>query len=306
MRLVFNITWFILLSLAQVTGQINVTTSVDSSEMVIGDQNRLKLLVRSNTSLQDLALDMSNFDTIPALEIITQSTWQSTGTNYLFDLQFGVFDTGYVWIPAMKITFTADNIPDTTFSQSIPVLVKGVSIDSTGLAPIKEIITEPRTIQDWWPYLAIPLGLILILMLIQLLKKRRSKPPTVAPPPVYIPPHQQAMDALNVLKEKKLWQQGHIKAYHSELTYILRNYLERKFEILALESTTAEIKNQIRDKINPEHLDSLGIILNQADLVKFAKGKPPIEVHQQVLDTAEAWILDTNRAYHQVTEEEEE
>jgi uncharacterized protein HemX len=50
---------------------------------------------------------------------------------------------------------------------------------------------------------------------------------------------------LNTLEQKGLWQKGEVKAY-SELTDIVRNYIEEAIDIPAMESTTSELITGLR------------------------------------------------------------
>ncbi len=98
------------------------------------------------------------------------------------------------------------------------------------------------------------------------------------------------------LKKSKLWQQGEVKAYQSQLTFIVREYLDGRYNIQALESTTHEILTQL----NPIHLSEdwkskLKEMLELADLVKFAKAEPPIEAHDRLMNYAEDFVMTTQQ-----------
>lgn len=85
-----------------------------------------------------------------------------------------------------------------------------------------------------------------------------------------------------------------MKEYHSELTYILREYLESRYGIQALEQTTSEILEQLREAdFDKSHSVNLASLLQTADLVKFAKAQPPVEFHEQAMLDAEIFIRAT-------------
>jgi hypothetical protein len=101
---------------------------------------------------------------------------------------------------------------------------------------------------------------------------------------IYVAPIQEAMQRLKELDEKQLLQQNKIKIYYSELTDIVRTYIEKDIKIPALESTTNELIETIIDfnessklGISKETIKQLKEVLESADLVKFAKSKPIIE-----------------------------
>jgi hypothetical protein len=98
---------------------------------------------------------------------------------------------------------------------------------------------------------------------------------------IYKTPIEKATTLLNNLEKKELWQHGEVKAYYSELTDIVRNYIEEAIEIPAMESTTSELieglkiaSQKKKMKLSKETIDNLFVVLKQADLVKFAKSKP--------------------------------
>lgn len=93
-------------------------------------------------------------------------------------------------------------------------------------------------------------------------------------------PEDEALLALNRLFDSDLIRRGKMKEYFLELSEILRRYFERRFEILAVESTTSEILRDLKDKELPEPLrQKIQEVLEAADLVKFAKWMPsPSEI----------------------------
>jgi len=118
------------------------------------------------------------------------------------------------------------------------------------------------------------------------------------------PAHEIAQEKLDTLKEKALWQQGQIKEYQSELTHIIREYLENRFEIRALESTTDEIARDLKDKgLDDGDKKKLSDILQIADLVKFAKAKPDVNIHDEFFNDAVDFVLRTKEIKQEKNEE---
>ena len=96
-----------------------------------------------------------------------------------------------------------------------------------------------------------------------------------------LPPFEEAIKKFHELDEKLLWQNNQIKEYYSELTEIVRGYIERELKVPALESTTDELIEILTDfndiesiKTTKETIKKLRDLLREADLVKFAKSKP--------------------------------
>ena len=87
-----------------------------------------------------------------------------------------------------------------------------------------------------------------------------------------------------------------IKEYQTELTDIMRIYLSDRYDINAMEMTTNEIANDIKDANLSESLKNKLIdILTIADLVKFAKGVPDEEMHSKFLKDAVQFVNETKK-----------
>ena len=85
-----------------------------------------------------------------------------------------------------------------------------------------------------------------------------------------------AYRSLEKLKNEKLWQKGLFKDYFSALSDILRTYIDRRYSMNSMESTTIEILSELHNHKKPEGeaYDRLRQVLELADMVKFAKLVP--------------------------------
>ncbi|MBO5692496.1 MAG: hypothetical protein J6R74_00970 [Tidjanibacter sp.] len=96
------------------------------------------------------------------------------------------------------------------------------------------------------------------------------------------PPHIVAIRRLESLHNQKLWQNGRLKEYYSLLTDILRDYLDGRFGVSAMEMTSEEIIVALRGlDIMPKQYEALSRLLRESDLVKFAKYVPEQEYHEE-------------------------
>ena len=110
------------------------------------------------------------------------------------------------------------------------------------------------------------------------------------------PAHEIALNKLKALSEKELWQKGMLKEYQSELTYIVREYLEKRYDIHALESTTAEIIRELKNEdISEDHKTQLSDMFRMADMVKFAKATPSLDIQSKLLNEAESFVSNTKK-----------
>lgn len=214
-----------------------------------------------------------------------------------------IWDIGVFDIPALNVAIDSSRAKELFTMQSSRVFVlppKGVQpIDTSQIImPLVDILEETKSWRDYM-WIAYLLGALILLGLIGFLYSRHLKNKEIAEQTVIEikrPAHEIALDKLHQLDEKKLWQNGNIKEYQSELTYIIRAYLEDRYEIQALESTTGEILKDLKDQsFESKHSEKLTKILQIADLVKFAKAKPGAELHQEFMDDAYSFVRETKQ-----------
>ncbi len=217
------------------------------------------------------------------------------------------FTPGTYFIPQLTLkNKTASFTTDSLMVQFTPV-----AVDTTkGIYDIKQPLAVSYTWLDWlkdnWYWIAIPLLVILLIArFIYYWLKRPKKVVIVQPKAPAVPSYVTALNKLNELREKKLWQQGEVKLYHSELSDTLREYLENRYGINALEQTSDEIMASIkRLSIPGEGRNKLSQILTTADLVKFARQQPLPAENDQVMDNAIDFIMQTKQEPLPPAEEE--
>ncbi len=291
--------------------QVAASARVDKQNILIGDQIKLELQITYPQGQNLIAINDADLKAVEELEVITASRVDtiSRDPQYLLQQNFVItsFDSGYHYIPPFEILFQATGGIDTTRTNPIPIEVRTIPIDEQSeLANIKPIIEEPTKFSDFLPYLIGGAVLTILALIIWGLRQRRSK--IGPPPPPPIPPHELAVQRLKDLDQKQLWQNGNIKSFQSELTYILRDYLEGRYQLPALESTTGEIDRSMK-KLGDlgEWREELIQLLHTADLVKFAKSIPPLETHQQAMDTVERFVEETKpQPEPEIPDQEEE
>lgn len=104
-----------------------------------------------------------------------------------------------------------------------------------------------------------------------------------------------ALNSLKELKHKKLWQKGQVKDYYSELSMILRTYIDNQWAINAKEMVTPDIMEAISDlDIDDAQMQELKVILETADLAKFAKWQPQIEENERSIKDASTFVQRTD------------
>ena len=164
------------------------------------------------------------------------------------------------------------------------VNVATIAVDTTKVKkfPIKSIKSEPYTFDDFRIYIYLLIAALAIISFwIYWFVVRKQKENEEEATYKTLPPYEEAIYKLNELDEKLLWQNNKIKEYYSELTEIIRGYIERELKVPALENTTDEVLDMLKDftdsetiQTSKETLKKLKELLREADLVKFAKSKP--------------------------------
>ncbi len=277
---------------------------IDSFQLkVMGFDEMLKVYapkVENGEYIQKAGLipeDIENID----FEISDYGNWKGSGNTLIpgnsssNQIKIKIWDFGKFYIMPMRIVDKNGKI-DTIYPED-PDMYPEISVFAglnpqdtiPQITPIKDIITEKKT---WEDYKFIILGIIvlflIILMLIFLPKIFISKKSLVQPsrkikksPPAHII----ALEKLSKLKAEKIWREGKVKEFQSQLTYILREYLENRYKIQALEQTTGEIVHSLQKiKLDNKDIDTIKNILQIADMVKFAKAKPEEDINERFLN----------------------
>ncbi|NOR86569.1 MAG: hypothetical protein GQ527_03070, partial [Bacteroidales bacterium] len=150
-----------------------------------------------------------------------------------------------------------------------------VEVDTTkDIKPIVRPQAQPYTLDEFLPWIMFAFALaIVIIAIVYFIKRRKKKKPLFAKKEKpALPAHEQALIDFENLRLQKLWQNNRLKEYHTLLTDILRQYIEQRFEIAAIEMVSFEIMEAMRkESINDQALAKLNATLDLSDLVKFAK-----------------------------------
>lgn len=291
---------FVLSSITSFAYGQRVVAKVDSAHIMIGDHLNLYLKILGTDGVVNPRADLSPIDTAQAFELVKEGEWEKIveDDKSIFQKQLTItsFDSGYYFIPSIKVQFNNGNKKVGQNTQKIQLAVLTPQIDSLQIRTIKNIVAEPVSLADYMPLILSVLGFLLLCLIGYFMYKRIQNKPVEE---VYVapkPPHEIALNKLKTLSEKELWQKGMLKEYQSELTYIVREYLEKRYNIQALESTTAEIIRELKNEdISEEHKTQLSDMFRMADMVKFAKATPPIDTQSRLLNEAESFVKNTKK-----------
>ena len=277
---------------------VNVRTELTRNEIVLGDQIYLTINISAPPGTEVAALAPEQLNGLPGVEVIEAEELKVIAENpeRLLEQRLLItsFDTGYVSIPPLPITFTdAMGLADTVYTDDLLLTVNGAVVSAEeDILPIKPILEEPRNLLDYWWVVAL-LGVGVLVFGVREYRRRQTKLPPAAPPPP--PAHVRALTELDELEQRNLWQNGQTDTYYVVLTRILRTYLEARFAIPALEMTTRQITRELKERagLDAEERKELGELLQLSDLVKFAKATPPEDLHPRSLQRVRDFVRAT-------------
>lgn len=313
-RIAFVVGLISLLNQFSYSQDVRATAKVDSNHIMIGDWFQLQLEIEHPN---DITLTVPALpDSFEGFEIVKREKPSSklTDQRTLQRQEFIVtsFDSGLHIIPSILIQYSraGDTTKYLIETSPIPIMVGGIAVDTTqDIKDVKPPLTVPITFADVLPYLFVVIGIAGIIWLVRYILRKRKRGEPLIPEEPPRPPHEVALEALRALESEKLWQRGKIKDYHSQLTEIIRTYIERRFKILAMESTSDEILSALVNGIIVKEMkEGLKEILIRADLVKFAKFLPLAEENEMSLAHAYrfvelTWRKESEPEVEQPTEE---
>ena len=306
---------FLFGSLGLSAQSVDVNASIDTNFLLIGEQTQIELKVQYrldgdpvNIKFPDLTDTINEF-----IEIIYTSPIDTVypNKNDLSLVQqskritITSFDSGYYEIPYFEFEINGGLFQ----TGPLQIEVQPMEVDTAeSIFDIKEPIEEPFSFIDWlkehWIWVAIVLALLIGgYILIRYLKNKPEKIIEEIIPD--IPPHVISLQKLHKLREDKLWQAGKVKLYHSRISEIIREYIEKRYLINALENTTDEIMQSLRfQSIQPDLLTKLNQVLVLSDLVKFAKEQPIASENDVSLLNAVDFIKGTKQVIQTETDVE--
>jgi hypothetical protein len=288
----------------------SITTQIDTTYIRIGEQVQWKISVEVDSTDQVIFPEGQTFSPLETVEAYATDTTRKKDRITLQKIYaLTQFDSGSYKLPTQRIEINGIGY----FTDSLRIDVETIPVDTLAqkMYDIKPLIAVEKTNSDWWKYL---LGGILILVILGGLFYwfvLRKKPLTEEEKVALLPPYDRALLELKKLENSKYLIQDEFKEYYSELTDIVRSYLEEDAKISAMESTTGQLIEKLELlsdsgalELEKDTIDQFKNILQTADLVKFAKSKPSMSVAEQDRKVVAQIVEKTHEAIPEPTEEE--
>lgn len=287
-----------------------ISTEVDTLSIKIGEQVRYKITVETDSTDVVHFPEGQTFSPLETVEAIIADTLKNKDRMTLQRIYaLTQFDSGAYTVPPQIVTVNEKQF----FTDSFRIKVSDVAVDTTKqkMYDIKPLIQVERNTADMW---MTALWILLVLVVVGGLVYwffLRKKPLTEAEKEALLPPYDRALLELKKLENSKYLIQDQYKEYYSELTDIVRLYLEDEVHVTAMESTTGQLITKLemlRDagelKLDDDTIHQFKKILETADLVKFAKSRPATSIAEQDRKLVEQIVVKTHEAMPEPTEEE--
>ena len=287
-----------------------ITSEVDTTFIKIGEQIIWTVTVEVDSTDHVIFPEGQTFSPLETVESFKTDTTRKKDRLHL-EKSYALtqFDSGSYKLPKQFIDINGQGF----YTDSLRIDVATVAVDTINqkMYDIKDLIVVEKSHSGWWK---IGLGVLLALAVLGGLLYWfvfRKKPLTAEEKEALLPPYDRALLELKKLENSKYLIQDEYKKYYSELTDIVRSYLEEDVHVSALESTTDQLIDKLELmtdsgelELDKDTISQFKRILQTADLVKFAKSKPETSVAEQDRKSIEQIVVKTHDALPEPTEEE--
>lgn len=281
------------LSFAGLSQAQNLTEYADIDSLSVGDRFTYTLTLNKDQSYSDVIFpDSASFGS--DFEVRSQQRFRVSEfkDSLIYDIQY--FGTKETTLPELPVKLVEEADTTTLYTNPIAVPFKTVlQSEEEELRPLKPIFDFAAA---WWPYILALLLLTVAGWYLYKLYNEKGLEPRPAKKQVYSPtPFQDPLNRLgNILAQLKGYtftSEKDFELFYINLGDAIREYFEDLYHIPALESTSREILYELsRRSVDSELIDKTRAVLQEADMVKFAKFRPTEKQAEKALEKADAFL----------------
>jgi hypothetical protein len=280
---------------AQGDGHVIATLTAPDGQLTVGDPIQLTLALTHPTGYQVILPKLP--ETWGDFTVVAQSPAAATAngdgsetTTILIDAR--LFQPGAFNTPPLEVSVT-DGQGSLQKVVVAPAAVTIASVLQEGAAELRDI--KPQAALPFpagWPWIVAGVATVAVLSGVIVWRMRRQKAAVDNRPP-----HEVALDGLAIVEGLRLPEQGRFKEHYTLISDTVRVYVERRYNIPALERTTGEIRPDLARIAMPSEVTAaLLAFLQESDLVKFSRWTPDVASAQQLLAQARLIVATTKPA----------
>jgi len=293
----------LLLSAAVMPQEIKVTSSPDTTSILIGDQTLFTVSAKIPSGITAELNTVT--DTLAEKIIILSRSLRDTvlspdGSFTITDRYLvTAFDSGTYTIPPFYAEKVSGDSLLRYYSDYSFLKVQRPDVTPPDTTDVIFDIIGPRsapvTFAEVLPWLVIALLAAIVLYILARFLPRNPLRRFVRPPAPPEPAHVIALRELKALREEELWQKGEVKEYYSRLSDITRRYIDNRYGISSPELTTDETVRMLQKAAvtTAGQMSLVKELLSLSDMVKFAKYLPESDLHDKYYADAVRFIEET-------------
>lgn len=280
---------------------IKVETKVSTSTLLgVIIPYEVNLKYSKDILIDDLKIvdTLSNFEVKSSYKSAVKSNFFSKYLNQKYYFYLTKFDIGQFIIKGLSINY---KLKDKNLNFTLPDIIITINslidLNKDKLKDKKLGFVDIKKIENIFPFvlfcffiatiIIFLLGFVLYKYLyerkIQSIEKKLS-------------PHDRAFFRLNKISSLNFKDDIEIKFFYIELSEILREYLENRYEIEILDKTTMEVYHTLlKSKFDKKEARELRDLMTEMDLVKFAKYIPDEDTIKSHLSFVKSYIINTKK-----------
>lgn len=291
-----------------------VSATIDSTTLLIGDQTDMHLRATCQTN-ERVQMPVLGGELTPGIEIVDRTIVDSTilkDGRVQYDQYYTItsFQDSLFNIPPLPFVINGDTI----WSEEMTLNVLPIEVDSTNdlIIDIKGVYKAPIW---WWGVIRWVLLVLLLAGLgvagyylyLYIQRKKQNANDAILEVESLRPAEEVALEKLDLIKEQKIWQQGYVKEYYTQLTDVIREYIARRYGVSSIEQTSDETLRALRPLLNDRKdlYEQLRNMLTTADLVKFAKWITTADENELSLRNAYTFVKETTPVVQETQNDQE-